>query len=328
MTRTVFDNSMCAHVWAQQQQYEGRSHNGNLWFEGYVIYSYRTPVARIIPDGENRIALITSEAYSITTSGKYMPAIRSATRARNVAVFNVPSLGILGCHGRYAGDKDGAIDHAQNIAYFEAEYTAEVSRLMRARYLYSAHALKDISEEANRYCRAFGLLPIEFPIEDDTAKIEVAHAARHTPEAIAKREAERERRRLRELRTEEEKLEEWLAGGRARWNSQKAFTTVYLRVKGDMLETSLGASVPLTHAIRVFKFAKLCRNEGRAWHRNGHSIRVGHFTVECIRLDGSFIAGCHTIGWPEIERIARQVGVFDEAASDEALGLIAGDDND
>ena len=35
----VFSNSMVAHVWAQQTQSEGRSNNGNLYFEGPCIYS-------------------------------------------------------------------------------------------------------------------------------------------------------------------------------------------------------------------------------------------------------------------------------------------------
>jgi len=92
-----------------------------------------------------------------------------------------------------------------------------------------------------------------------------------------------------------------------------------MRIKGETLQTSLGAEVPLSHAIRVFRFVKLCRMNGTAWRRNGHSIRVGHFTVDSIEPNGDFIAGCHSFHWPEVERVARLAGVADEAPSNEAV---------
>lgn len=88
---------------------------------------------------------------------------------------------------------------------------------------------------------------------------------------------------------------------------------------GGLLQTSQGAEVPLTHAIRAFRFVKLCRDNGRTWHKNGHSIRVGHYTLDSISPEGNFKAGCHRINWPEIERLARALGVFDMPANDSAL---------
>lgn len=92
-----------------------------------------------------------------------------------------------------------------------------------------------------------------------------------------------------------------------------------LRIMGDALQTSYGADVPLAHAVRVFRFVKLCRERGQSWERNGHSLRVGHFTVDRVDPQGNFRAGCHDIKWPEVERVARLAGVFDEMADDSAL---------
>lgn len=92
-----------------------------------------------------------------------------------------------------------------------------------------------------------------------------------------------------------------------------------LRVRGGLLETSQGASVPLREAVRVFQFAKLCRQRGQGWRRNGASLPVGHFQVDRVEADGSFVAGCHRINWPEIERAAAQADVLTAEPSDAAL---------
>lgn len=90
-------------------------------------------------------------------------------------------------------------------------------------------------------------------------------------------------------------------------------------ITGGTLETSQGASVPLPHAIKAFRFVKLCRDAGRAWQRNGHSIRVGHYTLDSITPAGNFRAGCHLINWGQIERLARELGVLELPADDSAL---------
>jgi hypothetical protein len=74
--------------------------------------------------------------------------------------------------------------------------------------------------------------------------------------------------------------------------------------------------VPLEHAVRVFRFVKLCRERGEAWQRNGRSLRVGHFQVDSVDANGDFTAGCHFIAWPETEAAAIAAGVADLASED------------
>lgn len=38
--KTVFDNRMVAHVWAQRTQAYGRSSNGQFYFEAGTLFSY------------------------------------------------------------------------------------------------------------------------------------------------------------------------------------------------------------------------------------------------------------------------------------------------
>lgn len=90
MTKKVFENSMVAHVWAQQNQDEGRSNNGQLYFDGKTIYSY----GRHYPAGyvvDENTVLINSDKYSITTS-KHLGYVYSAVRGKYQNIFSVPKL--------------------------------------------------------------------------------------------------------------------------------------------------------------------------------------------------------------------------------------------
>lgn len=82
-------------------------------------------------------------------------------------------------------------------------------------------------------------------------------------------------------------------------------------VSGE-LETSHGARVPLAHAARIFAFVRRLREAGKAWEANPAApVRVGHYSLDRVESSGSFVAGCHRINWGEIERLARELGLWD-----------------
>ena len=126
---------------------------------------------------------------------------------------------------------------------------------------------------------------------------------------------------------EEEARADWLAGGQTGRRLSDPRGGAMLRaakverdesgaiVAGD-LQTSHGAAVPLAHALRVFRFLKLCRANGKAWATNGRALRVGHFRVDSVAPSGDFVAGCHRINWPEVERLAASLGVDSLAPED------------
>ena len=95
--------------------------------------------------------------------------------------------------------------------------------------------------------------------------------------------------------------------------------TAALRREGDELVTSQQARVPWAEAVRVFRFAKLCRERRQAWAKNGVRAPVGHFEVDRIDADGGFRAGCHRIGWAAQERLAQAEGLADIAPDTAAL---------
>ena len=75
------------------------------------------------------------------------------------------------------------------------------------------------------------------------------------------------------------------------------------------VETSLKATVPVTDAIRAYRFAAKCRQRSVTWRRNGDRIRVGHFQLDSISADGSFCAGCHRLSWRTIHGLAERLGI-------------------
>jgi len=97
----------------------------------------------------------------------------------------------------------------------------------------------------------------------------------------------------------------------------------------DLIQTSQGAEVLFSDAVRLFKFAKLIRErcyfpemsesdvkQTLGWKRNGARLRVSHFELESVHVDGSCRVGCHFLAWEQIESAARACGVFDLPAED------------
>lgn len=86
---------------------------------------------------------------------------------------------------------------------------------------------------------------------------------------------------------------------------------IALRIKGDVLQTSRGAEVPLAHAVRVFRFLRYCREHGKGWQANGRTLPVGHFRVDSVTAEGDFRAGCHSVTFAAVERAARAAGLWE-----------------
>jgi hypothetical protein len=331
-------NEMVAHIWAQQEKHSGKSANGNLSFKDETLYSYRTPIGRFVEtiDG-HRALLVTSNSYSMTTSGKHMPALWSAVNyGRGVysPCFSVPIISQPGAFD----DLDNKA-HGSNLAYLIEQYQTLAAKSLRARDIYGDETyligkLQERADKARNYASAFGL---ELPFfnagsdgRDIWRKRQEREAKNNTPEAVAKRERERIKRIERqEAKKAEEKriallkgmelVQAWQEGADAMtWRMPRTDESngAFLRIRNNDLETSQGARVPLSHAIRVFQFVKLCRERKQEWKRNGKTLRVGHFQVDCINADGSFQAGCHFIAWPEIERVARKHDLFEVDAID------------
>ena len=375
MTIHVMTNHMVEHVWSQRSQDHGRSANGNYSFDGDVLYSYSTPIAKFWRGTRGRtFALITSETFSVTTSGKHMP---SAYNIPNVAgTFHVPF--IYGYGGGPAARMVSCLNasdkelHQGNADYLAGELRNRGKELSRMhRHFYSGtHADESVNIEPRcdallvmaketyfAYCEAFGIRKgvkaMTQELETMCETIRTAYRKFYSPKQIAKRAKYAAKRvearegamsafenwhrvngpiptasqirllpwhakasigRKAEAQLNEQSRTDWLAGTGNKIG-YGIFPYPMLRLKptdSDTVETSMRAEFPLTHAVKAFRLIRRVAERGEAWESNGHSLHVGHFAIDRISEDGTTHAGCHRIPWAEIERFARQIGIFDQ----------------
>lgn len=187
---------------------------------------------------------------------------------------------------------------------------------------YTFERLGKLADAAIDYAETFGLPVPALNSYADRTIIENHHIARNlknkTPAAIAARARKAERDKAALESVLRDAAGHWRAGGnfsvpgldRYRRRSLARSLPVLLRVNGAEIETTLGARFPIEHGKLAWSFILKQRMKAEAWQRNGHSIHLGHFVIDRIEPDGSVRAGCHTVAWDEIERMARTLGLL------------------
>lgn len=135
LTHEIFD------VWVKQTQHEGRNKQGNVFFEGDIIYSYghHFPLARLI----GNFALYNDRRYSKTTDG-HQACVRGVLEGR--WMFKVVSL-------------LDPIDHQANLHNYQKNINdcfekAKKARQRKQQYITSGHAWIN---EGNSYIQHFKL---------------------------------------------------------------------------------------------------------------------------------------------------------------------------
>jgi hypothetical protein len=359
--RRVFDNSMVAHVWAQQEQDDGRSGNGNFYFVGPTIFSYGShfAIARFTKDAHgNRCVLFTTGSYSVSTARHIRYTRGALSGLPNLTVWDVPHV-----RNRWNNGDPTAETHvlnAQSLAADVAEFAADMAKPNKRAFYHEDDAQMRCDAITSRaqyvfdYCQAFGIEAPNMKLMELRQAVLDAFAKFYDPKAVDTRERNREKRRIARETAEARTYQRFHAfmegvypfitndeykrlGYRdqydyrqqahriqeasrnktnkhitaAQWQDGKAgsldwseATLTLVRRRDDMLETSRGATCPWSHAVVAFLKAQKCRQEGIEWHRNGQQIRVGHFNVDYIDRFGNIRAGCHTLQYEEMLRLA------------------------
>jgi hypothetical protein len=317
--KTVFSNSQCAHVWAQQTQ--ARGHSQSMSFEYGTLYSYRTPIAKfqtvkravsVAVGHEREVVFFTSQKYSMTTSSKHMPAAHSA--ALNYRAFIVPLV-----------TANTPTLHADNLEYLLSKYRECVGILTRKineLRPYEFEHLETLARDAMEYADLFDVpcAAIQYLTDKEAIRAarEAREAKRNTPKQIAKRakaQAKRDTadaaRREAIAQAQGDALKLWRIGERNSAPHNDGAKGAYLRVSrdGSAVQTSRGATVPAKDARRAIAFVRAVMTRGINWKRNGEQCPVGHFQIDRIAANGDINAGCHFIEWQEISNLASLLGV-------------------
>jgi hypothetical protein len=326
--KTVFNNDMCAHVWAQQTQDEGRS--GNMSFRGPVAYSYRQPVARIVaaPNADRGlVALFTSHQWSFTTT-RHVSLYRRA--ASNYCSFTVPDI---------SGGQTSLM-HSANVDHFKRRYADALAKMLRCpadswRAREPLITLETEARDLQRYELAFGLASTVFDVEGDAARvIERQRRILNDPKRAAKREAGRLAREraeaikaARDLAAERERVSEaaarvaaWRAGadvglhfgdvalaegGSLRRLAHNWQIGNILRIKGDRIETDAGAECPIRQAQFAMQLWRRIVAACATWTAISDTlpVKLGHFHLDSIDINGNARAGCHFFKRAELEHL-------------------------
>lgn len=297
--KQVFSTGEIPHLWAHKVQPSAHNSQWSMSFENGVIYSYRAPIAAHIENKRgNKAILFNSRRYSITTSG-HQGAIRAAIPS-NVTVFDVSEVWSTSIDSSWTPVKER---HEKNVKNYLFELNTAISKAQRARTLYSKgweHGrAKSLRAELIAYCKFFGLacpknLPQSVLTSAMVRKIKAREAFLQTPEHRAKLEQERVKRAGKVI-------ENWRNG--TEYVRLPHGLPTMLRIRGEEIETSMGARVPIDHAKRVLGIIRTLHAENRAFESNGHTIPIGVYKVDKIDADGMLHAGCHHIPYAEIERI-------------------------
>lgn len=286
--KTTFTSQEIAHVWAHQSAPHGKS-PGAVSFDGDVIYSYRTAMARHIEHKGKAAIVLNVTTYSLSTS-RHQGWINMALHGMDIPVFRVDGLD-YGAGLRMSGDDlfsyyvEKAAQHLNDSQKPRIRPDTVEAHKGRA-----AHAL----EQAQAVVSFYGLRK-----KVDEKAIERL--------ATAKVRAEKRERIAQEKRDAEEQAKQsfafgvWQQGGNNGGYFNPRIFPVAFRVEGEELVSTLGARVPLQAARVAYRFAMGKR--GQAWRENGEVCPVGNYRLNAINEQG-IVAGCHRIAWAELERLA------------------------
>lgn len=317
-----------AHRWAQDKNASLKGFN--VYCRDGMIFSYgehfviarfvHTPARRGKP--ARRVVLFNADTRSVSTAKHQSYTLRSIPPQYDV--FKIPDL------DRH-DDMSNAV-HGARVLKWHVEQAARLyaeARRARTRGPWLESQAEGHLRDAERFAEAFGhrwKRPASLAALADAVAKETAKQAKAAKKAKAEREAREAEARARQRELDAGRFADWQAGRsrhcpasyRAQANGA-AYVARFTDATSDDLVTSQGAVVPWAHAVKAFRFIRLCVERGEAWQRNGRTVRVGHYQLDSIAANGDMRAGCHLFAWDDMRALAEREGVFALSPSAEAV---------
>jgi hypothetical protein len=298
MKKVFSSHNEVAHIWASQSQYEGRA--GNIFFEDGVIYSYgyHFPVARFAPEYGN-IVLFTNKGYSSST-GKHKSLIRGS----------IPiAYNVIYCESPIATPEYNLEKWRAAVEWMRRDFAAKTHKISRGNI---AVEIFKTCESAIIYCDALNITAPEWTIEYDdemTARDYVYELAKAREIKKAAARAEYEKNAALESA---ERMALWLNGDNVYTGGFQYHPTA-LRLKGDSIQTSRGANIPVSDALKLWPLLVRIKKQGQTINSTNESIKLGAYRFNSF--DGNtLIVGCHQIGWDQLEKMAIELNLLEKAA--------------
>ena len=267
--KTVFTNNEIVHEFNLQEQYEGRTSNGAMYFYGKKLYSYGSHYL-LCEFLDNNTVMINDTGWSATT-GKHISLITSATRNRKQYFItktdykNVNSnikdyLNKLAKARKTKTYYLNEIDSTLKMYFDYLEYSKQKTKFKK----YPEH--REVLRLSNSFYNNFDNL--QQTIKDNNIK-----------------------QALKDKKAIIQKLKDWKSN-KIQWFNNNTKTD-FLRLKGENIETSQGVKISIKEAKRVLNILQ---------NRNVKGEKIDNkFTI--ISFNNLLKVGCHNIPLEEINYI-------------------------
>lgn len=292
------NHSQVAHIWAQNN---GENKSGcNMFCRGTAIFSYgeHFMLARHLQIGGVWVVFHNNNGHSVSTA-KHQCHVRGATSHLEGFWVDDPAAEPASQMDYFAQQLQDVLDlYAETTSRHVAKRPELIDRARQA--VADFNRLRELTGSRRKPLA----MPGDFGAE--AARIKERREKRRKREAAARKRTEA--RRARRIASQ---IAAWRAGERL--ESLYAGSEDLLRIRGDEIETSQGAVIPLAHGLRAFdRLAELRETIPEEGSRD-LDIKVGHFTID--RLTREYVtAGCHEIKWAEILRCRAAVAEAEAAA--------------
>lgn len=317
MSKKLRNTDAVFHSWAHQQFPAAEC--GNVSYEGTRLYSYRACIANIIAPG---VVAHTTQLWSVTTSGHQARARQASDHMRTVWCYN-PGGSISSNRAVIMEKIDDLLRAADKKEFKKNGDETVLSKKRRLDNLGEARRLAEQFNEYLDYGPDTDVKPIVMPedmepmLEELRLRDEAAAAA--LEERRKKLEEEEAKRRAKDLEDAKGYIKLWREHKESEWEDRRPHLgslppLLRLSKDGEEVETSWGANIPVKDALRLWPIIQRVRRKEFAPEDLGVELKfpmkLGPFTLNVIKKDGSIKVGCHSIAFGEIEDIAIRLGLI------------------
>jgi hypothetical protein len=273
--KTVFTNSEIVHVFNEQNQYEGRTSNGSMYFYNDKIFSYGSHyiLGHFI---DEKTIIINNKGYSNTTSN-HISLIRNATRDKKQYFTNfIETETVLNDTLNDLKKLSGA--RSLNTKNY---LTRQLNERFAMYFDFITYKKQKTEKNKLKSHREIKRLYNSFNNDFEALKVSLKETA--------KKQALKEKLKL------QKKLSQWRNHEIKYFNSNTK--NDYLRISGENIETSQSVKIPINEAKRLLKLIDLKKIVGQ---------RVNNRFI--VKSFNEFLTiGCHNISLKEINLIRTQL---------------------
>lgn len=285
--KTVYSsNRELAHIWANNDDSSVYKRASSLSCQFGRLYSYNTCIAEIVGDS----VIFNNHSYSNSTS-KHQGLARQSIHGKKLIFLDIPRYDLRTL--QFTQNDFNELVVKPNHAKI-GDLLVKAGRARLNADFFKSEAF-NVSENLKAYAQLLTLNYDPLDMGEYQAIALQADKARKEQEKI---------RKAKRIKEQAENLARWKAGEDVR----AYFEVTALRIKGDEIETSRGAKIPLEHAIRAYPLLKRLHQHDASLDISAHSIKLGHYTVNKVDKN-DLIVGCHKIPFSEIYAIANNLNL-------------------